>query len=366
MDPAQHPGRRKVLVVVGSQDRPLEDLPWYGNWQSDTHDAAVTTVLPAGKFEDLVSESIWRNDDHLLSRVNAGTWKEKIAEAIPSLLARADITSSASRVFISYRRLETLPLALQLFDALTHEGFDVFLDRFTIPFGYDFQRRLTQELEDKSMVLLLESKGLKASKWTQHEIDFAKRNRLGLLSVRMPDVDEKGLLASVAQRLSPPASEFDGGVTKVDDPKNPGVKVDQWPVLKAGTLKTIVSAVKQAHADALFTRRHRLRADLVTELCRVGLQTRYEALGPLRIDGKHLLWPTTRPPQVEDFREVHMAHAASGAGEKARALIIGPQAAQEPDRMARLQWLSDVTKCLSFDEGNLPDFAQQVKAARWK
>jgi TIR domain len=102
-----------------------------------------------------------------------------IRDAAPSLLSRADVTSSESLIFISYRRLETLPFALQLFDRLTHEGFEVFLDRFSIPPGFDFQRRLTRELEDKSMVLLLESTGVKDSKWIQHEIDFAKRTRLG-------------------------------------------------------------------------------------------------------------------------------------------------------------------------------------------
>ena len=76
-------------------------------------------------------------------------------------MSRADITTEITRIFISYRRLETLPVALQLFDRLTHEGFDVFLDRFSIPPGYDFQRRLNQELEDKSMVILLESGSLK-------------------------------------------------------------------------------------------------------------------------------------------------------------------------------------------------------------
>ena len=50
--------------------------------------------------------------------------------------------------FVSY--------ADQLFDALTHARFDVFFDRFRVDPGVDFQRRLTEELAHKSMVLLLE------------------------------------------------------------------------------------------------------------------------------------------------------------------------------------------------------------------
>lgn len=367
LDAAQYPGVRKVLVVVGSQDQPIQDQAWFDKWYSDEHDGAVMTVLPPGRYEELVVEAIHGNPDHLLNRINAARWEKKIREVLPALLARADITTASTRVFISYRRLETLPLALQLFDRLTHEGFDVFLDRFSIQFGYDFQRRLNQELEDKSMVILLESKGLKDSKWTQHEVDFAKRNRLGLLAVRMPDVSPADLMASISKRLSPAASEFDGKVTQVPTEKK-GVLVDQWPPLKKDALDSVVSELKQAHAEALFSRRHRLRGDIVQALLQEGLQTKYESSGPLRItdEGKsHLLWPTTRPFEVEDFRELHTAHAASNPPAGSRALLVGPKAAQEPDRLARLEWLCTVTACVAFDEGNLAEFARRVAKGEW-
>jgi len=105
--------------------------------------------------------------------VNANRWKEKITEVVPVILARADVTASVARVFISYRRLETLPIALQLFDRLTHEGLRFFSIGSRSPRVTTFSGDSDRELEDKSMVLLLESKRAKHSKWTQHQIDFA-------------------------------------------------------------------------------------------------------------------------------------------------------------------------------------------------
>lgn len=57
--------------------------------------------------------------------------------------------SGESRLFISYVRRDTSAIADQLFGALTQEGFDVFLDRCSVPVGVPFQKRLMQDLCDK-------------------------------------------------------------------------------------------------------------------------------------------------------------------------------------------------------------------------
>ena len=211
-----------------------------------------------GKYEDQFDPTI--GDEHLLRRINASTWKNTIAEVLPSVLARAEITSSISRVFISYRRLETLPAALQLFDRLVHEGFDVFLDRFSIPPGYDFQRRLSQQLRTNPWSSCWNPSRFRVSKWTQHEIDFAKRHRLGMLALQMPDVKDDAALASIApdarERLT--AADFVGPPRSVADPSGSG-SVDEWPELTTEAIRRVVARVKTSHAQALFRRRHRLR-----------------------------------------------------------------------------------------------------------
>src|SRR5262249_21147262 len=162
--------RQKLLVLVGGPEKPIAGAAWQASWMDDKHDAAILPVLRSGVAYSSYFDRVINNDDeHPVRRANASWWQDKIAECLPALLARARVTAAVARLFISYRRLETLPMALQLFDEFTHQGFEVFLDRFSIEPGVDFQQRLTQELEDKSMVLFLESSTVKASKWTQHE-----------------------------------------------------------------------------------------------------------------------------------------------------------------------------------------------------
>ncbi|WP_413988039.1 toll/interleukin-1 receptor domain-containing protein [Labrys okinawensis] len=356
----------KVLVLIGSTQMPFQGLPWYDNWWSDEHSAYVMVVLKAGDYGAYFDPAI--KDEDLLRRVNASIWQKKVSEVLPGLLARAEITAAVSRIFISYRRVETLPVALQLFDRLVEEGFEVFLDRFSIPPGYDFQRRLGQELEDKSMVLLLESKSLKDSHWTQHEIDFAKRNRLGLVAARMPDVTPGDALTSVSAdaRLVLDRKDFTGAPVphKVIDALRGEVTVDEWPKLEDDALQRLVAKVKEVHAAALFRRRYRLRTDVVAALNKGGLATQYSAVGPIRIaqgSAKHTVWLTTRPPEVDDFRSLQGAHAALGASKPSWvAAIIGPRAALEPDRQTRLGWLERMSGCLSFDEGSLSTFIDRL------
>jgi len=372
MQPEKYRSRRKLLVLLGSEDRAFEDLKWYEHWNSDALDSSVMTVLPPGKYEDFFNNEILQDDKHLLRRVNASTWKENVAEALPAILARAEITSAATRVFISYRRLETLQVALQLFDRLTHEGFEVFLDRFSIPPGYDFQRRLTQELEDKSMIVLLESKFLKDSKWTQHEIDFAKRNRLGLMSVRMPDVEEQEVIPSVSfdSRVALTKTDFICEPTEERVATNKMIRMKQWSALTDNALEGVVADIKRTHASALFRRRHRLRSDLVAQLRTKGLAVQYQSAGPLLVTwgtDEHLIWPTTRPPEVEDFRVVSRAQfPRKVVFPTSKGIIVGPQAALEPDRKERLSWLHEVSGCLSFDEGNLAEIVRRVAECDWK
>lgn len=371
MKPEDHSGRLKLLVLVGSDDCKFTDQSWYQTWNAEQYQSDVMLVLPPGKYDEQFDATILADPLHLLRRINAATWKDKISDALPSVLARAEITSASSRVFISYRQLETLPVAFQLFDRLVHEGFDVFLDRFSIPPGYDFQRRLTQELEDKSMVVLLESKSLKTSKWTQHEIDFAKRNRLGMLALRLPDVQDAALIPSIAYdaRENMVPTDF-VGPTKAVPASNGAETFDQWPELKSEALDRVVAKIKTVHAVALFRRRHRLRGDVVAALRdETGINVTYCAVGPMTVirgADQHLLWLTTRPPEVDDFRSIQLAHLARpGRTSNWHAIIVGPQAALEPDRQQKLQWLSDVSQCLSFDEGNLPDFARRLATGTW-
>lgn len=366
---ASHQGRLRVLVLVGSEDAAFRDTAWFNAWESEP-DACVMTVLPPARFEDLFDAQIRGDATHLLRRVNGAVWQVQITEVLPAVLARSEVTSAVPRVFISYRRVETLPVALQLFDRLTHEGFEAFLDRFSIPPGFDFQRRLSQELEDKSMILLLDSPSVPKSRWTQHEINYAKRNRLGLMVVRMPNVDATAAVDATDALVRLALNDFTSAPSALPDPDDASATLTQWPRLTDAALDRVIAEIKSSHADVLFRRRHRLRTDVAYALRAAGVDCDCPAVGPLvarTTAGEHLVWVTTRPPQVEDFQSLYSAHAARpNAPYPPRGVIVGPQAALEPDRQARLRWLHKVTDCRSFDEGNLAEIAQRFVHGSWQ
>jgi len=140
-----------LLVLVGGEDEEkfdaIPNLKW---WLTEEAYKRILPVFKAGAD----APSRLKNDD--LRRYNAAFWTDSITEVTTSVLSAANLTSDSHRIFLSYRRLETQPLADDLFVRLSELGFDVFLDRFG------------------------------ESEWTMEEINYCKRNGLGLFALTMP------------------------------------------------------------------------------------------------------------------------------------------------------------------------------------
>jgi hypothetical protein len=282
------------------------------------------------------------------SEQNGAFWDASITEVVPWVLAAAGLADDEFRIFISYRRTDTQLLADQLFDALTRDNFDVFLDRFTLETGVNFQRRLTQELADKAMVLLLESKHFLDSEWTQHEINFAKKHRLGLFVLQVPDgVTISGIDPSIRRVVN--TYEYDAGVTL-----NP---------LDAGVLREVVVRIREEHAKAMARRRYRLRTAMRDALLqsRAGSPT-FGAGGLIHTTSvgkspeKHYaVWTTGRPPATTDFQHAHSC-CPQGTG----GIVLGPLGALESRRKSQVEWLSGIAGVRCFDEGRLLDVARRI------
>ena len=165
------PDNLKLLIVVtdGTSNSFAEHSVL--NWAYRT-----LPVIEAGKPVNL---------PYPLNIPNAVFWNTDIDEVIPTIYGLIGISEEDQRIFISYKRTDTSVFAEQLFDRLNHEGFEVFLDRFSIEPGVNFQNRLYQELADKAMIVFLESPNFLSSSWIQLEIAFAKKYRLGLLALNI-------------------------------------------------------------------------------------------------------------------------------------------------------------------------------------
>jgi hypothetical protein len=321
-----------------------------------------------------------------LRKFNASFWSQSISEVVPSILAGIALTPESQRIFVSYRRLETEPLAEQFFEALNRQGFQVFVDRFVVPPGVDFQRRLDQELADKSMVLLLESEKFYTSEWTRHEAIYTKQYRLGLFALQMPHglplPDQRAgqvtyapvpRIPEVGEESRRVLREFDfeAGhfLREVVDGK--GEKFLMWGPLTKGALADVVGEIRKRHDIALLRRRQYIRDAVHQELLKAGAKVHgMRADGLLAVGGEpdssnhddscspkeYAVWLTTRPPEVPDFYVTYTGCKPA----KRKGVIVGPLALLEEEIGDRLQWLSGVCEFVCADEGQIVSIAAKI------
>ena len=125
-----------------------------------------------------------------LSGFNAfqtGLWRHAWAEGlVDEVLSLGWQRRRERRVFISYKRSDSGPVARQLYDALTARGYLTFLDDVSIPKGEEFQRELKWWLNDADVVMVLSTPGFQSSRWCVEEISAAKSGSIGLLGVVWP------------------------------------------------------------------------------------------------------------------------------------------------------------------------------------
>jgi len=262
---------------------------------------------------------------------NAVFWKNSIDEVIPYIFGLIGISEEDQRIFISYRRDDTTPFAGQLFDRLHHEGFDVFLDRFSIEPSVNFQKRLYQELADKAMIVFLESPTFLSSHWIQLEIAFAKKYRLGLLALnidgspQIPAIDNE---YRISVSLSTTTKQVDLAV-----------------------LDNLVTKIRQRHSVALYRMRNYLNNNIVAALESRGAKTSFDNNGFINVTDKagkldYKIWATPRPPIVTDYHYTDISHAN---GER---VIVGPEF-KENKREKVNTWLSQKSLVKYYNEGEI-------------
>jgi hypothetical protein len=328
----------KVLVLVGDPTHPMAEHSFAAQWlQGDP----TYRVLPV--FAERTRKGVAALLPTAYRHLNVAFWSHTIDEVVPTLLALGGVVPENPRIFISYRQADTAALAIQLFDALAHAGFDVFLDHFRIPPGVNFQARLTQELGDKAMVLLLESAHILDSEWTIYEISVAKTAGLGIIALHVPSgLTVDGVDAAV--RITPPIASF-----------------ASTGELNLTALTDVVSRVREEHARALVRRRQILRDSLEGALLEQGVTIQSVTPGGLRFVGangrEYLVWLTPRPPELPDFHGIHGHVAAPATG-----VVIGLARLMEPTRLAQTDWLANLCGVRLVDEGHLRQAAARIAA----
>ena len=128
-----------------------------------------------------------------LRHVNAivlGASGEGIARLITLILETFRLLRRERRLFISYKRTGSQPLANRLYDALDARGFDVFIDVRSVPPAADFQSQLWHRMSDSDVVVLIDTPGFRESRWTAEELARANATNVQILHLLWPGQKE--------------------------------------------------------------------------------------------------------------------------------------------------------------------------------
>ena len=264
-----------------------------------------------------------------LRRQHTAFWHgDAIEDLALTVLARAGVTSLDRRVFISYRRVDTKPMADQLFDALSRLNYSVYLDTVSTHPGLDFQNQLFEHLADKSMVVVLQSASFQESQWTMAEVEFALRHNLSLLILRFPDAKDSLAGCRAGDQL----------LLERDD-LNP----NQGPpfALTSGALDRVVNRINRVHDLELVARRVDMHKRTLAALQRQGVIPLphtgdvclhiADALGQARFS----LVPAERPP---GFYELHEASTRTTDRHGDQRVVVGNTGSLPAGRRRQMDW----------------------------
>ncbi len=280
-----------------------------------------------------------------LRRLNAMSWDDDRDRVVEATLIQLGVAERERKLFLSYRRSETSALALQLRRELTDRAFDVFLDRFSVPPGEDFQRRLDVELADKAFVLLLESGSATGSPWVEHEVTYALSHRLALLALTLPDALPGARFGAIDDAFR----------TVLEDAQLDGAAGDRQ--LTATALSDVLREVELRHARQLRARRRDLLGSVEEWLDRDGRTPRavdsWALASTDRGGAEHVWLVTPRAPLPADLRAVDLLRRDVGGS--CEGVVVHETPVLDPDHTALIDWIADGRPLATAALQDIPD-----------
>jgi TIR domain len=305
----------------------------------------VPLVEASAKFDEVVPD--------LLHPINA-LERSSLSKVSAAVLRWLGLTEKQRRVFVSYRRSDSLLIGEQLWETLSKAGFEVFLDRFSVDPGVDFQERLTEALSDKAFLLLVESPDVTTSKWVEYEVEYARKTRMGLIALTWPgSAKMKNVFEKQRHHLVEPAEL---------ETTSAGRR------LTIEFLKKLPDLVEQVHAQAMLARRRRMMGSIESELRRnkVGykLLSDWTLLATaLAGDDAQLFSITPRPPEIPDLFLLD-THCGSAGVKLAPGVLVHTAASLREDRKRLLEWAIATRNLALVNEDQIVQAVEKFAAVR--
>lgn len=180
---------------------------------------------------------------------------DKLDAVVNCALESFRLLRKTRRVFISYKRSEATGVAQQLFEVLAANGFDPFLDSYSIRPAENFQKELLHRLTDCDVLIQLHSPGFRKSKWCREEIKAANRKQIGVVVVLWPGVKQQKDFSDLSTPVKLLATDFKGRLAKG---------------LKQSKTKEITEIVESVRARNLAARQESICGEFMTEATKCG------------------------------------------------------------------------------------------------
>ncbi|MDP3760703.1 MAG: toll/interleukin-1 receptor domain-containing protein [Ramlibacter sp.] len=323
VDPARfHPDPKSssVAIFFGGKGSVSLDV-------SDVLDIASVPVLPVASETARVNKEIptgLRGLNCVFYRGPGGA--DRVFGALFECLG---LLPRQRRVFLSYRRNESTPVAIQLFAELSARQYEVFLDTHSIGAGVDFQESLWHSLCDVDVLLMLDSPQYFESRWTAAEFGRALAKGIGVLRVQWPTAKASGITGTASlvalddDDFSPDQSLVPSALDRICD------QLEDFRSLAHATRHlSIVGAVEEAVS--------RVQGSVEGMDARRAMQVR------LRSGKRVVVQPTVGVPTA-----VTLEHALAHAG-AIESAIVYDHVGIMPSWLAHMNWL-----------------ASSIKGARW-
>lgn len=202
------------------------------------------TILPIfnKKFTDEIP--------NFLSNHNGIPYSDNITTISNIVIEGFELLRKNRKVFISYKRDVSSNIAIQLYEFLEKNNFDVFIDTHSIDKGEEFQEELWHRMTDCDLILMLNTKEFLQSDWCKQELDKAHVKRIGIVHLLYPDCDFTDFAhLAFSKKL------------RFDDFQDSSFSDVTLGKLKDDTLKEIIDLVESSRARNLASRQDSLITD---------------------------------------------------------------------------------------------------------
>lgn len=313
----RHPKSPVVGVYFGGSTPKADDLAAINSLL-----ASSSTIIPVVNRLDGYQAQVPVE----LHRIN-GTQTESSdpgLEAIANLvLENLGLIRKTRRLFVSYRRDEASPEALQLRHALDECGYDVFLDTHSVAKGDDFQQVLWQRLADSDIVVVLDTPGFMERRWTKEELAQAAAMTIGLVQVVWPSA-KPVRYSDLCERIYVEDADF----------KEPNGFTSQ-------TLSNIIRTIEQLRARSLAARHDNLVREFCDAAASVHIRATVQPERYITADVKAGTLVAIPAVGVPDAALFHTANARfpTDNGECQLVAMIYDQRGLSPAWLTFLDWL---------------------------